>query len=256
LVGSLAALGDRGIDVMGDVARQLGLAEPVTPWHTIRLRPARLAAALGSALGVMGKIARDVTLLSQNEVGEVSEGGTGRGGSTTMPQKRNPIGAVAILACAERGPGLVATIMAAMVQEHERASGAWQAEAETLSELLRLTLSAADCLRELVAELEVDPERMRENLDAAGTPLMTESLADALTRHLGRGPAGKLVAEAVRRAAGERRPLADVLLELTAVREALGEEGLARALDPERYLGVSERLIDRALLAHGLASEP
>ena len=130
-VGTLAALGDRGLEVMSAVAAELGLAEPALGWHTIRLRPARCSAALGSALGVMGKVARDVVLLAQTEVAEAAEGaGEGRGGSSTMPHKRNPVGAVAVIACAQRAPGLVATILGAMGQEHERAAGAWQAEWE------------------------------------------------------------------------------------------------------------------------------
>jgi 3-carboxy-cis,cis-muconate cycloisomerase len=128
-VGTLAALGDRGLDVVADVAGQLGLTVPELAWHTDRVRPARLACALGVTTGAMAKIARDVTLLAQTEVGEVSEGGAdGRGGSSTMPHKRNPVGAIAVLACAQRIPGLVSTILSAMGQEHQRAAGGWQAE--------------------------------------------------------------------------------------------------------------------------------
>src|SRR3954465_4598002 len=143
-VGTLASLGDSGLDVAAEAARRLDLAEPTLPWHTVRLRPALLAGALGATAGVVGKVARDVTLLAQTEVGEASEaGGDGRGGSSTMPHKSNPRAAPAAEACAQRVPGLVATMLGAMAQEHERAAGAWQAEWETLSELLRLTGSAA-----------------------------------------------------------------------------------------------------------------
>ena len=154
--GTLSSLGERGLEVASSLAAELELAEPELPWHTIRIRPARLAGALGIALGAMAKVARDVVLLAQTEVGELGEGGgDGRGGSSTMPHKRNPVGAVAVLACAERGPGLVATILTAMGQEHERAAGAWQAEWEPLLELLRLTGSAAAALRDVLAGLEV-----------------------------------------------------------------------------------------------------
>ncbi|HEX4759879.1 MAG TPA: 3-carboxy-cis,cis-muconate cycloisomerase [Thermoleophilaceae bacterium] len=245
-VGTLAALGDDGLKMAAAMAASLDLEEPALPWHTIRTRPARLAGALGSAAGVMGKIARDVALLAQTEVAEASEGGDGRGGSSTMPHKRNPVGAVAVAACAERVPGLVATMLAAMAQEHERAAGAWQAEWETLSDLLRLTGSAAFTLRELLEGLEPDPERMRSNLDITGGLLMAESVVTALTPSLGRAAAQELVEGA----AGSGGPIREVLLELPEVKDALGEQGLDSALAPEGYLGVAGELIDRALAAH------
>jgi 3-carboxy-cis,cis-muconate cycloisomerase len=254
-VGTLAALGDSGLDVAADVAAQLGLAEPALPWHTIRLRPARLASELGSALGVMAKIARDVVLLAQTEVGEAAEGGgEHRGGSSTMPHKRNPVGAIAVLACAQRGPGLVGTILSSMAQEHERAAGAWQAEWGPTVELLQLTGSACASLRELLGALEIDAAQMRANLDAGGALLMTESVVTALSVRVGRGPAQQLVEEAARRSVQDARPLRDVLLELPEVADELGPAALDEALDPEHYLGVSGELIDRALAAHAAAA--
>jgi len=239
-VGTLAALGGDGGSAVAAVARSLELAEPALPWHTVRTRPARLASALGAAAGVMGKIARDVELLAQTEVGEVSEGGgEGRGGSSTLPHKRNPVGAVAVSACAARVPGLVATMLASMTQEHERAAGAWQAEAETVSDLLRLTGSAAAALRELLERLQVDTDRMRANLDITGGLLMTESVVTALTPSLGRAKAQELVEHAARR----------VMDEGVALREALPELDEA-ALAPESYLGAASELIDRALEVH------
>jgi len=167
-VGTLAAFGDSGAEVAAAVAERLGLVHPPLPWHAVRLRPARLACTLAAALGVMGKVARDVVLLAQTEVAEVAEpAGEGRGASSAMPHKRNPVGAVAVLACAQRAPGLAATILSSMVQEHERAAGAWQAEWEPLIELLRLTGSAAAALSELLSGLRVDAGRMRHNLGAA-----------------------------------------------------------------------------------------
>jgi 3-carboxy-cis,cis-muconate cycloisomerase len=162
-------VGARGPAVAAEVASRLGLSAPVMPWQPIRVRPAVLAAALGTLAGVLAKIARDVTLLAAQEVGEASEGGDpGRGGSSAMAQKHNPVGAVSVLACAKRTPGLVATVLACMEQEHERAAGAWQAEWETHAELLVLTGSATAWARELLDELVVDPARMRANLLAAG----------------------------------------------------------------------------------------
>jgi 3-carboxy-cis,cis-muconate cycloisomerase len=166
-VGTLAGLEDRGLDVMSSVAAQLELVDPELPWHTVRFRTARLAAALGEALGAMGKIATDLVLLAQNEVGEAAETPKpGRGGSSSMSHKRNPVGAIAVRACAERAPGLVSTVLASMGgQEHERAAGAWQSEWGPLLGLLGLAGSAATSLTESLSVLELDEDRMRRNLE-------------------------------------------------------------------------------------------
>ncbi len=164
-------VGARPPAIAARVAAELELAEPTVPWQAIRVRPAQLAAALASLAGVFGKIARDVTLLAQQEVGEVAEGETDpahpRGASSAMAHKRNPVGAVSILACVMRTPGLVAGALAAMEQEHERAAGAWQAEWGIHTELLGLTASAAAWGRELLEELQVDAGRMQANLAAS-----------------------------------------------------------------------------------------
>jgi 3-carboxy-cis,cis-muconate cycloisomerase len=250
-VGTLASLGDRGLEVAGAVADRLGLAAPELPWHAIRLRPARLSCALGTTLGVLGKIGRDIVLLAQTEVAEVAEGGQeGRGGSSTMPHKRNPVGAIALVACAHRAPGLVATMLAAMVGEHERAAGAWQAEWDTLPELLRLTGSGAAIASGLLSGLAADPEKMRSDMDLTGGLVMSESVAAALAPLLGRADAQELVERAARSAVDNRRDFRDVLLELPAVADGLGPERLDAALDPAGYLGVTGDLIDRALAAH------
>ncbi|MFL5831184.1 MAG: lyase family protein [Solirubrobacteraceae bacterium] len=181
-VGTLAALGDRGLDVMSSVAAQLELADPGLPWHTARGRPVRLAGALGEALGAMGKVALDLVLLAQTEVREAAEAPRpGRGGSSSMAHKRNPVGAIAVRACAERAPGLVSVVMASMAaQEHERAAGAWQGEWAPLLELLALAGSAATTLKETLSMLEVDEARMRQNLEALlRSPDVREQLAPA-----------------------------------------------------------------------------
>lgn len=250
-VGTLASLGDHGLDVARELADQLGLHAPDLPWHTVRLRPVRIAAALGATLGVTGKIGRDVVLLAQTEVAEVSEGGPpGRGGSSTMPHKRNPVGAIGLVACAQRGPGLVATMFAAMAQEHERGAGTWQAEWETLPALLRLTGSAAAILRELLTGLEVDPEKMRGDMNMTGDLVMSESVAAALAPALGRADAQDLVESAARESVESGRPFRDVLLESSLVTESLSPDELYSALDPASYLGATAELIDRALAAH------
>jgi 3-carboxy-cis,cis-muconate cycloisomerase len=234
--GTLAALGEDGLAVLAAFAAELGLAEPVLPWHTERTRIAELAGALGAACGAVGKAAGDIALLAQTEVGEVREGGEGRGGSSTMPHKRNPVASVAALACARQAPGLVSTLLAAMAAEHERAAGAWHAEWRPLGELLRATGSAAAWLRDALEGLQVDPERMRTNLALTGGLLLAERVGGVL----GRREADTLVA----RAADEGRPFAEVL------GEAVGADEAARLLDPAGYLGTAAAFVDRALRAH------
>jgi 3-carboxy-cis,cis-muconate cycloisomerase len=167
-VGDRATLGEHAAAIASTMAEDLGLCHPTLPWHGDRRRPATLAAALGVLAGTTAKVARDVTLLAQGEVGEAREGGAdGRGGSSAMAHKRNPGSAVSAVACAARVPGLVATMLSVMDGEHERAAGGWQAEWETQRELLRSTGSAVAWLRDLLERLEVDPARMRANLGAA-----------------------------------------------------------------------------------------
>jgi 3-carboxy-cis,cis-muconate cycloisomerase len=245
--GTLASLGPAGLDVVRRLAAELGLAEPLLPWHTDRVRVAELASALGTAAGVLGKIALDVVLLAQAEVAEVTEA---EGGSSTLPQKRNPVHAVLAGAAARRVPGLVATLLAAMPQEHERAAGAWHAEWDTLRELLRLTAGAAAHARAMLAALRVDARRMRATLEQGGGALMAESVAGRLSPAMGRGAAHDLVRDRVRRAVELGVPLREVLVNDPAVREHLSAEDVDAALDPAAYLGSAGALVDRALQAH------
>jgi 3-carboxy-cis,cis-muconate cycloisomerase len=249
--GTLASLGPDGIAVARRYAAELGLCEPVLAWHTNRTRVGELAGALGVAAGVLGKVALDVTLLAQTEVAEVSEAGEeGRGGSSTLPHKRNPVGAVLITAATRRVPGLVATLLGTTPQEQERATGAWHAEWEPQVELLRLVGGAAARTRELLGGLEVHPDRMRANLDATGGLLLTERVAGALADALGRVAANDLVQRLAHEAAASGRPLREVLAADPTVREHLEEADLDRLLDPEGYLGSAGQFIDRALAAH------
>ena len=187
------AVGPREPSVARHVAEALGLAEPALPWHANRVRPAALASALGLLAGALAKPARDATLLAQDEIGELREGGgPERGGSSAMAHKRNPVAAVAVLACTGRVPGLVATLLGSMAHEHERAAGAWQAEWGTYTDLLRLTGSAAAWSRELLVGLEADPARMRENLQrlaATGVEGDTGAAAELVDRALRARPA-------------------------------------------------------------------
>jgi 3-carboxy-cis,cis-muconate cycloisomerase len=250
-VGTLASLGPEGAAVAGGYARELGLCEPVLPWHSNRVRVAELAGALGVAAGALAKLALDVTLLAQTELGEVTEAADGdRGGSSTLPHKRNPVGAVLVTAATRRVPGLVATLLAAMAQEQERAAGAWHAEWEPLAELLRLVGGAAWRSRKLLGGLEVHPDRMRAGLEATGGLLLTERVAGELAGPLGRVQAGDLVRRLGREASASRRPLRAVLAADPQVRAHLDEAAIDRLLDPDGYLGSAGRFIDRALAAH------
>jgi 3-carboxy-cis,cis-muconate cycloisomerase len=252
--GTLASLGEgeqgAGPAVVAALAAELGLAEPLLPWHTDRTRVAELAGALGEAAGAAAKPAQDVVLLAQTEVAEVREGTPGRGGSSTLPHKRNPVAAVAALACARQAPGLVATLLAAMPQEHERAAGAWHAEWRPLSALLVAVGSAAAWLRDCLEHLEVDAARMRANLDATGGLLLAERVTGALAPTLGRLRAHELVEGAAAEATSSGRTLAEVLRDRAEVRDLLDERQMAALLDPATYLGSTEAFVARALDAH------
>jgi 3-carboxy-cis,cis-muconate cycloisomerase len=242
--GTLAAFGD--VAVVERFAERLGLAVPVLPWHTNRQPVLETAAALGRLVVALGKIALDVTLLAQTEVGEVAEpGDAGRGGSSTLPHKRNPIGSVLAIACARRGRAASGILLGAMAQEHERAAGAWHAEWDALRDALALTGGAAASVAEVLGGLEVRPGRMRENLDSTGGLLLAESVTMALARRIGRPEAKRLVDAAVTRTVEAGRPLRDVLVDDEAV--ALSPEEIDRALDPEHYLGSADAFVDRAL---------
>ncbi len=263
--GTVASLNDAGPRVAALLAGELGLPLPVLPWHTSRLRMVELAGALAGADAVLGKIARDVTLLSQSEVGEVHEGpgdssgGGGssprRGGSSAMPQKQNPVAAVAILGCTKRVPGLLATVAAAAEQEYQRAAGAWHAEWETMADLLSLTGSAASWAAEMLGGLTVDAARMSANLAAANGLPLAEHVTSLLADTLGRAAAHDLVAEAGARALSAGLPLRDVLLGLPQSAERLEASGITAeqiesALDPAGYLGAAAEFVDAALAAH------
>ena len=246
--GTLASLGPDGVRVLREFSRELGLAEPVLPWHTARLPIAELGGVLALGAGVLNKLALDVVLMAQTEVAEVAEpSGDGRGGSSTLPHKRNPILAVTAAACARRIQALEQTLVAAMAQEHERAAGAWHAEWKTLSDALALTGGAAAAMREATEGLQVHPERMRANLDATDGLLLAEQVTTIAAKHLGRLEAHELVETASRRTLEHGSSLREELLDEPALREVLSSEQIDAALDPTRYLGSAEDFVDRAL---------
>jgi 3-carboxy-cis,cis-muconate cycloisomerase len=254
--GTLAALGDDGLAVAERLARELGLALPDAPWHAHRDRLAEAAAALAILAGTCGKIARDVILLMQTEVGEAFEpAAPGRGGSSTMPQKRNASASALALASASMAPQLAATLLAAQVGEHERAAGAWQSEWIALPALLLVTSGALHAVAELAEGLEVDAGRMRANLDLTGGLVMAEALMFALGPKLGRLEAHDIVEEAARRAVAERADFAEILAGDTRVAAHLSGDDIRRLFDPMTYQGVAQAFIDR-LLASAEAVRP
>jgi 3-carboxy-cis,cis-muconate cycloisomerase len=246
--GTLASLGSAGTQVLGEFARELDLAEPVVPWHTDRVRTSDLGGALSLVAGVLGKISLDVILMAQTEVGEVTEpAGEGRGGSSTLPHKRNPILSVTAAASVRRVQALAQTLYGAMLGEHERAAGAWHAEWEALSDALALTGGAAAAVREVTEGLEIHPSNMRRNLDETGGMLMAENVTTLVAEHLGRLEANELVGAAALRAADGGESFREELLAEPALRERLSAGEIDAALDPADYLGSAGGFIDRAL---------
>jgi 3-carboxy-cis,cis-muconate cycloisomerase len=248
--GTLASLGDRGIEVAEAMAAGLDLACPALPWHGARDRVAELATFLGLLIGSLGKMARDWSLLMQTEIGEVLEpAAAGKGGSSTMPHKRNPVAAAVVLSAATRAPALVATMLAGMVQEHERGLGGWHAEWETLPGLAVLASGALRTTLETVRGFYVDQGRMRANLDLTRGLIMAEAVQMALGARIGRQQAHGLIERASKRAVAEGRHLKDVLLAEPEITAHLGAADLDRLLDPLTYTGTAQAMIDRALAA-------
>jgi 3-carboxy-cis,cis-muconate cycloisomerase len=248
--GTLAALGTAGLKVAERLAAELKLPLPDAPWHGHRDRLAEIAAAFAILTGSCGKIARDVTLLMQTDVAEAFEpAAPGRGGSSTMPQKRNPVAAPIALAAASMAPNLAATILAAQVGEHERSAGAWHAEWPTFPALALVTSGALRAAAEIAEGLEVDAARMRANLEATGGQIMAEAVMIALGGKLGRLEAHHLVEEACRKASAEHRHLEEVLNEDARVTAHLGAADIERLFDPLAYQGVAQEFIDRLISA-------
>ena len=250
--GTLAALGDKGLLVAEKLAAELKLPLPDAPWHTHRDRIAEAASVLAIIAGSCGKIARDISLLMQTDVGEAFEPTLeGRGGSSTMPHKRNPVAAASALAAATMAPNLAATIFAAQVQEHERSAGPWHAEWPTLPTLLLVTSGALAAIVDLAEGLEVDVARMRANLDATGGLIMAEAIAFALAEKIGKGEAHHLLELLSRKAVAENKHLRDVLAADPKVRAHLSADKIAKLLEPITYQGTSQALIDRLLASLG-----
>jgi 3-carboxy-cis,cis-muconate cycloisomerase len=247
-VGTLAALGKDGPRVAAALAAELKLALPEISWHAQRDRIAEVATTFGLLVGTLGKIARDISLMSQTEIGELAEPtAPGRGGSSTLPHKRNPIGCGVILGAAIRVPPLVSTMLTAMVQEHERGLGGWQAEWETLPEICMVTSGALSHLTQILAGLQIHEGAMAENLNAAHGLMMAESVAMVLAKKIGRMPAHELLERLSHQAIDTGRSFRDVLLGDAEIAKYFSAAEIDRLLDPRQYSGASREIIELVL---------
>lgn len=246
--GTLASLGDQGIAVMEGLAAELGLGVPMAPWHVCRDGLAEAVSFLGLICGSLAKFATDIILLAQTEVGETAEPYVaGRGASSTMPQKRNPIASEYILAAARNVQALVPVMQGAMAQDHERATGPWQAEALALPQAFVLTHGALLHARAIAEGLVVDADRMRGNLDITHGLIVAEAVMMGLAPHIGRGEAHHVVKHACDTALEERIPLAEALARDPAVTGKLSRADIQRLTDPAGYLGSAQAFIDRVV---------
>jgi 3-carboxy-cis,cis-muconate cycloisomerase len=247
-VGTLAALRGNGPAVANALADELQLALPVTPWHAHRDRTAEIATFLGILTGTLGKIARDISLHAQTGIGELSEpAGAGRGGSSTMPHKRNPVTCSMVLAAATRIPGLVSTMLSAMPQEQQRGLGGWQAEWETLPEIIWISGGALHHLTEMLPHLEVHSQRMQQNLEATNGLIFAEAVTMALADRMGKMPAHLLIETACKKSLGENRSLKEVLRDEPSVHGHLAPADLESLFDARNYLGNAENFVDRVV---------
>jgi len=250
-VGTLASLGDAGIRVTELLADELELSVPELPWHTERDRLSAIAAGVGIVAASMAKIASDVALLTQTEIGEVSEAvEEGKGGSSTLPHKRNPVDVTFARASAQLALGSVSLLLTGMAHEHERAAGAWQAEWTALPQLFRTTDFAVERVRSAVVGLNVYSERMHANLELTDGLLMAESLSMALAARIGRQDAYRIVQLACERAREQQTSLLTTALAEEAITTRLTADEISGALDPASYLGSTDAFIDRALAGY------
>ena len=249
--GTLASLGNDGLQVVELLAKDVGLPVPDLPWHTERDRITEIATTLGVVAGAMAKIAEDVVLLAQTEVGEVTEGTVpGKGGSSAMPQKHNPVDAISALASARLAIGVVPVLLSAMAQEHERAVGSWQAEWAAIPNLFRFTASAVEHVQHAVSDLQVDTEQMGANLALTKGLVMAESLTMALATHIGKSEAHHLVQEVCEQMVKSGVTLHQAALADTRISSLLSAEDIDVAVNPNNYLGSTDAFIERALASY------
>lgn len=249
--GTLAALGEHALPVAQALAEELQLGLPEQPWHTQRDRLVEFGSVLGLIAGGLGKLGRDLSLLMQTEAGEAFEpSAPGKGGSSTMPHKRNPVGCAVLIGAATRVPGLLATLFSAMPQEHERSLGLWHAEWETLPQIGCLVSGALKQALIVSEGLEVDAMRMRRNLDLTQGLVLAEAVSIVLAQRLGRETAHHLLEQCCKRAVAEQRHLRAVLGDEPQVTAQLSAAELDRLLDPAHYLGQARTWVTRAVAEH------
>ena len=249
--GTLAALGDQALPVAHALADELQLSLPDQPWHTQRDRLVEFGSVLGLIAGSLGKMGRDISLLMQTEAAEVFEpSAPGKGGSSTMPHKRNPVGSAVLIGAATRVPGLLSTLFSAMPQEHERSLGLWHAEWETLPEICCLVSGALVQALNIAQGLEVDERRMAQNLDLTHGLVLAEAVSIVLAQRVGRETAHHLLEQCCKRAVAEHRHLRAVLGDEPEITAQLSADELDRLLDPAHYLGQATTWVVRARAEH------
>jgi 3-carboxy-cis,cis-muconate cycloisomerase len=249
--GTLAALGEQALPIAEALAEELQLTLPEQPWHTQRDRIVEFGAVLGLIAGSLGKFGRDISLLMQTEAAEVFEpAAPGKGGSSTMPHKRNPVGAAVLIGAATRVPGLVSTLFSAMPQEHERSLGLWHAEWETLPEICCLVSGSLQQARLLADGLEVDAARMARNLELTQGLVLAEAVSIVLAQRVGRDTAHHLLEQCCKRAVAEQRHLRAVLADEPQVTAELSGAELDDLLNPAHYLGQAQVWVERAVAEH------
>lgn len=246
--GTLSAYGGKGDAIADAMAAQLGLVRAPVTWHSTRDGFARLGAEAAILTGTAGKMARDISLLMQPEVGEAAEpAGVGRGGSSAMPHKRNPVGCLAALEASQRAPGLAATLLAQLAPEHERGMGQWQSQWFTLRDLLCSTGNALAAMAEVLEGLTIDEQAMRANLERSRGLVYSENVSLALSRTLGKQAAHALTEKLCEAAVRERTTLADVLRADPQASKAIGPGGLDVLFEPQSCFGSAQAMIQRAL---------
>jgi 3-carboxy-cis,cis-muconate cycloisomerase len=246
--GTLASLGKDGLRVQDALMKELRLGQPAIAWHTMRDSIAETGCFLGLVTGTLGKIATDVKLMMQTEVEEVYEPfAEGRGSSSTMPQKRNPISCNYIVACTSMVRQNVAALLDAMVEDHERSTGPWEIEWISVPEIFCLASGALHQARFLMEGLEVDPARMRANLDLTRGLIVSEAVMMGLGPHLGRQRAHDLVYDICRKSITAKESFLDLLAADPDISKHMNRDALAKLVDPANYLGVAGEMIDRVL---------
>ena len=247
-VGSLASLQNQGSMVVDAFAHQLQLNAAACTWHGERDRIVEIASVLGMITGSVGKMARDWSLMMQTEIAEVFEPtATGRGGSSTMPHKRNPVAAASVLAAANRVPALMSSIYQSMVQEHERGLGSWHAEWLCLPEIFQLTAGALERTLDVLQGMEVNTDNMQRNIECTHGLVMAEAVMMALAPHMGRLNAHHMVEAACKKSVAEHTHLKDVISNIEDVKQYFNASQLDEIFKPESYLGNIQDQIDAVL---------